>query len=95
MNNLPEEIINYIYKFVFTDCLQEIKTISFCTMCSTFLPPSNLVIKKCINCHEPICLDCWETYCMNYYRGWKPFIKHCQSCAIEKTRDLYLNPNFN
>lgn len=91
MNNLPEEIISHIYKFVFNNCLEEIKMINSCTMCSKILLSPN---RKCINCQELICLECWDTYCMNYYRGWKPYIKHCQACAIEKIRDIYLNYNF-
>ena len=88
INNLPEELIELIYRYVYQNCLDEIKIIKTCNNCNKIIKLSNDDINYCVSCNFPVCKDCWDTYCMNYYRGWKPFIKHCQQCAIFKMRDI-------
>lgn len=94
INQLPEELINMIYKNVFDSCLDEINSIITCCMCESIL---NVTYSKCKNCYRPVCCHCWNTYCTNYGRGWKPYIHHCKSCVNTKiknsgyTRIVYLN----
>ena len=87
INNLPEELIELIYRYLYRNCLDEINSLKVCSMCNSIIKLSKDEINYCVNCNSSVCKDCWDTYCMNYYRGWKPFIKHCKSCAIIKTRE--------
>ena len=87
INELPEELIYVIYKKVFDFCLDEINTIVTCCMCEKFIYSKNLdneSYSKCKNCSKEICFNCWNTYCTNYGRGWKPYIRHCRECVINK-----------
>ena len=87
INDLPEEIIHYIYKILFDEILKEIKSTMVCCMCDRIIFSENsinLSYSNCINCNNPVCFECWKTYCNNYGRGWKPYLRHCNHCAIEK-----------
>ena len=87
VNNLPEEIIEKIYRLVFDSCLIELKNIVSCCMCDKILYSQNLFnesYSNCKNCSKEVCYECWNTSCTNYGRGWKPYIRHCKACAIYK-----------
>ena len=94
INQLPEEIINHIYKIVYNSCLNEIKSIVTCCMCEKIIYSENLdkeSYSKCKNCNKEICFNCWNTYCTNYGRGWKPYIRHCSHCVINKMSTIGFN----
>ena len=89
INILPEEIITLIYKKVYTSCLNEIKSSFSCCMCNRIIFVKNVFnvsYSNCKNCCGPVCYHCWNTYCTNYGRGWKPYLGHCKHCAIEKIK---------
>ena len=88
LNNLPEEIIHLIYqKYYEKYCLPEIKR-ELCCQCQSLSININIE-NNCVNCQKPVCNICWNGYCMNYHRGWKPFIKHCRECSIEKFKNSF------
>ena len=94
INNLPEEIIEKIYRLVFASCLDELKNMITCCMCNKIIYSENLFdesYSKCKNCSKEVCCECWNTYCTNYGRGWKPYIHNCKECVIYKYNTIGLS----
>ena len=83
LNNLPDEIIHFINQKYFSKyCLPKIKR-QLCCQCKS-INKNTKIENNCIKCQKPVCEICWNGYFMNYHRGWKPFMKHCKECYIEK-----------
>ena len=79
INQLPDEIINNIFRFVYSDCLNEIKKINGCYICDSI---KNKIIGKCKLCNNNLCNIC-HLQVNNYYRGYQPYVGICFTCRNE------------
>lgn len=92
---LPEELINEIYKYLFTNhCLTELKNVTKeinCMQCYkkvNFRYSIDKIKRRCNNCSRIICNECKLISYYNNSNNHLSFNNFCQTCHDIKMCDL-------
>ena len=81
LNDLPEEILEEIYRHVFIHSLKKIINIKNCVSCDTCLPSQFSPCKNtiCDYCLGQVCLEC-SLRMRNFGRGYQTMNGKCYKC---------------